>query len=103
VFERADRVGGLLTYGIPDFKMEKTHVDRRVDQMKAEGVTLQHQRQRRRQRRPRRTHEGVRRPRPLRRIDRPTRSAHPRPRTDGVEFAMDFLPQQNRRVAGLKV
>jgi glutamate synthase (NADPH) small chain len=38
VFEKNDRVGGLLRYGIPDFKMEKHHIDRRVDQMKAEGV-----------------------------------------------------------------
>ena len=38
VFEKNDRVGGLLRYGIPDFKMEKSHIDRRVDQMKAEGV-----------------------------------------------------------------
>jgi glutamate synthase (NADPH) small chain len=38
VFEKNDRVGGLLRYGIPDFKMEKHHIDLRVDQMKAEGV-----------------------------------------------------------------
>jgi glutamate synthase (NADPH/NADH) small chain len=40
VFEKNDRAGGLLRYGIPDFKMEKSHIDRRVDQMKAEGVTF---------------------------------------------------------------
>ena len=40
VFEKNDRVGGLLRYGIPDFKMEKSHIDRRVEQMKAEGVTI---------------------------------------------------------------
>src|SRR5450830_625986 len=40
VFEKNDRVGGLLRYGIPDFKMEKTHIDRRVKQMQAEGVTF---------------------------------------------------------------
>jgi glutamate synthase (NADPH) small chain len=40
LFEKNDRVGGLLRYGIPDFKMEKTHIDRRVDQMKAEGVVF---------------------------------------------------------------
>ncbi len=40
VFEKNDRVGGLLRYGIPDFKMEKTHIDRRVEQMQAEGVTF---------------------------------------------------------------
>ena len=38
LFEKNDRIGGLLRYGIPDFKMEKTHIDRRVEQMKAEGV-----------------------------------------------------------------
>jgi glutamate synthase (NADPH/NADH) small chain len=40
VFEKNDRVGGLLRYGIPDFKMEKSHIDRRVAQMQAEGVTF---------------------------------------------------------------
>jgi glutamate synthase (NADPH) small chain len=40
VYEKNDRVGGLLRYGIPDFKMEKTHIDRRVEQMQAEGVTF---------------------------------------------------------------
>jgi len=40
LFEKNDRVGGLLRYGIPDFKMEKTHIDRRVDQLVAEGVTI---------------------------------------------------------------
>ena len=38
VYERADRIGGLLRYGIPDFKMEKRHLDRRLEQMEAEGV-----------------------------------------------------------------
>jgi monoamine oxidase len=40
VFEKNSRIGGLLRYGIPDFKMEKSHIDRRVEQMKAEGVTF---------------------------------------------------------------
>ena len=40
VFEKNDRIGGLLRYGIPDFKMEKTHIDRRVAQMQAEGVAF---------------------------------------------------------------
>ncbi len=40
VFEKNSRIGGLLRYGIPDFKMEKTHIDRRVEQMSAEGVTF---------------------------------------------------------------
>src|SRR5512137_2795041 len=40
VFEKNDRIGGLLRYGIPDFKMEKSHIDRRIEQMCAEGVTF---------------------------------------------------------------
>jgi glutamate synthase (NADPH/NADH) small chain len=40
VFEKNDRIGGLLRYGIPDFKMEKTHIDRRVEQMRKEGVVF---------------------------------------------------------------
>ena len=41
VFERADRIGGLLRYGIPEFKMEKRHIDRRLDQMRAEGTKFE--------------------------------------------------------------
>ena len=41
VYERADRIGGLLRYGIPEFKMEKRHVDRRIDQMEAEGTRFE--------------------------------------------------------------
>ena len=40
LFEKNDRIGGLLRYGIPDFKMEKSHIDRRVEQMQAEGVVF---------------------------------------------------------------
>src|SRR5882672_7848766 len=40
VFEKNDRIGGLLRYGIPNFKMEKSHIDRRVEQMQAEGVSF---------------------------------------------------------------
>ena len=40
MFERNDAIGGLLRYGIPDFKMEKSHIDRRVAQMEAEGVVF---------------------------------------------------------------
>jgi glutamate synthase (NADPH/NADH) small chain len=100
VFERDDRIGGLLRYGIPDFKMEKGIIDRRMDQMHAEGVTF-------------RTSVdvgkdigaeellasfdavvlclGARVPRDL-----PVVGRH----LKGVMFAMDFLEQQNRRVAG---
>ena len=48
LFERADRIGGLLRYGIPDFKMHKRLLDRRLEQMAAEGVDVPHQRRRRR-------------------------------------------------------
>ncbi|MEI7591589.1 MAG: glutamate synthase subunit beta [Actinomycetes bacterium] len=41
VYERADRIGGLLRYGIPEFKMEKRHLDRRIDQMRAEGTMFE--------------------------------------------------------------
>lgn len=41
VYERADRIGGLLRYGIPEFKMEKRHIDRRLDQMRAEGTVFE--------------------------------------------------------------
>jgi len=40
LYEKNDRIGGLLRYGIPDFKMEKSHIDRRVEQLKAEGVSI---------------------------------------------------------------
>jgi glutamate synthase (NADPH/NADH) small chain len=40
LFEKNDRIGGLLRYGIPDFKLEKSHIDRRAEQLKAEGVTI---------------------------------------------------------------
>jgi glutamate synthase (NADPH) small chain len=99
VFERHAKPGGLLRYGIPDFKMEKIHVERRVEQMEAEGVTF---------------HcnvnvgidldanklvdgydavvlaGGAEKPRDL---------AIPGRELGGVHFAMDFLPQQNRRVS----
>jgi glutamate synthase (NADPH) small chain len=99
LYEKAARAGGLLRYGIPDFKMEKKHVDRRVEQMEAEGVTFHYN-----------VNVGVtvsakeladshdamiltggaEKPRDL-----------PIPGRDlaGVHFAMDFLPQQNRRVS----
>jgi glutamate synthase (NADPH/NADH) small chain len=100
VFEKSDRVGGLLRYGIPDFKMEKHHIDRRVEQMQAEGVEFRVNQ-----------HVGVNvggatllsdfdavvlsggseQPRDL---NGPGRDL------DGIHFAMDFLPLQNKRVAG---
>ena len=98
VFEKNERPGGLLRYGIPDFKMEKHLIDRRLEQMRAEGVTF---------------HCGVyvggdadkllgdfdavalcggcEAPRDLPIAGRDL---------GGIHFAMDYLPQQNRRVAG---
>ncbi|HVR21681.1 MAG TPA: glutamate synthase subunit beta, partial [Polyangiaceae bacterium] len=100
LYERDDRIGGLLTYGIPDFKMEKELVHRRVKQMTEEGVVFK---------------AGVDVGRSLTGDD--LRSQHdavvlaigsrkprdlpvPGRELDGVHFAMDFLVQQNRRVAG---
>jgi NADPH-dependent glutamate synthase beta subunit-like oxidoreductase len=117
VFEKNSRIGGLLRYGIPDFKMEKSHIDRRVEQMQAEGVVF-------------RTGVLVGRcsPRTARSPTMPrTPSAAeqlkpdfdavllaggaensrdlpvPGRELDGVHFAMEFLPQQNKVVAGDKV
>ena len=103
LYERADRVGGLLRYGIPDFKMEKWVIDRRVALLEAEGVTV-------------RTgvdvggsvswaqlrgsHDGLviaTGARVARELDVPGRALA------GVVQAMDFLEQQNQRVAGLSV
>jgi glutamate synthase (NADPH/NADH) small chain len=104
LFEKADRIGGLLRYGIPDFKMDKYHIDRRVEQMRAEGVEFRVN-----------AHvgaagkNGVSAARLLEEFDALVASAgseHPRDLDvpgrdlDGVHFAMDFLPLQNRRVAG---
>jgi glutamate synthase (NADPH/NADH) small chain len=99
LYEKNQKIGGLMRYGIPDFKMEKVHIDRRVIQMTAEGVTF---------------HLGVKvgddvalgnlvdqhdavilsggaeRPRDL-----PIKGRN----LKGVHFAMEFLPQQNRRVS----
>ena len=120
LFEKNDRVGGLLRYGIPDFKMEKVHIDRRVAQMQAEGVTF-------------RTGVMVGKAQdPLGKDSKVTNWAKetitpeqlqkdfdavlltggaeqsrdlPVPGRDlaGVHFAMEFLPQQNKVNAGDKV
>jgi glutamate synthase (NADPH/NADH) small chain len=100
VFEKADRIGGLLRYGIPNFKMEKHLIDRRLDQMRAEGVRFRTG-----------AHVGVNvAVEDLRREHHALLLAggaeHPRnlpvPGRDlaGIHFAMDFLPQQNRRNEG---
>jgi glutamate synthase (NADPH/NADH) small chain len=100
VFERDDRVGGLLTYGIPDFKMEKHLVKRRVEQMRAEGVEFKTS-----------VHVGkdVKAKDLVKDFDavclaggsrKPRDLAVPGRELRGVHFAMSFLEQQNRRVAG---
>src|SRR4051795_3328397 len=120
VFEKNDRIGGLLRYGIPDFKMEKSHIDRRVEQMKAEGVVFR---------------TGVMigaAKEPLGKGSKVTNLAKetitpeqlqkdfdavvltggaeqsrdlpvPGRDLDGIHFAMEFLPQQNKVNAGDKV
>ncbi len=100
LYERSDRVGGLLTYGIPDFKLEKWIVQRRVEQMRAEGVEIVtncHVGRDLHADELRARHDaicltvGSTRPRDL---NVPGREL------DGVHFAMEFLPQQNRRNFG---
>ena len=115
VFEKADRVGGLLRYGIPDFKMEKHHIDRRVEQMEAEGVKF-------------RTSVLIGKdfpatvangsketifPEDLEKdfdaivmaggAEQPRDLPVPGRELKGVHFAMDFLPQQNKVNAGDKL
>jgi glutamate synthase (NADPH/NADH) small chain len=100
LFEKNDRIGGLMRYGIPDFKMEKAQIDRRAAQMQAEGVEIRTN-----------AHIGVD-------IDaqmllaefdavmvtggaeQPRDLNVPGRELDGIHFAMDFLPDQNRVVAG---
>src|SRR5213075_2415657 len=103
VYEKFAKAGGLLRYGIPDFKMEKHIIDRRVAQMEAEGVTFHYG-----------VHVGGASPNSIdpRELHRQydavalTGGAEagrdlpiPGRDLDGIHFAMDFLPQQNRRVS----
>jgi glutamate synthase (NADPH) small chain len=103
VFEKAQRIGGLLRYGIPDFKMDKTLINRRMAQMQAEGVEFRSN-----------SHVGGDIPtrRLLNRFDALVLAGgSEKPRDlkvegrdlNGVHFAMDFLTQQNDRVAGVEV
>jgi glutamate synthase (NADPH/NADH) small chain len=100
VFEKSDRIGGLLRYGIPDFKMEKHHIDRRLSQMEAEGVTFRTG-----------VHVGVNLSteelsRDFHAIllaagaEQPRNLPIPGRELKGIYFAMDFLPQHNKRNAG---
>ena len=103
VFEKADRIGGLLRYGIPDFKMEKQVLDRRLDQMIAEGVVFQAN-----------AHIGQNVPvEDLRKnfdaillaggAESPRDLKVPGRELKGIHFAMDYLPQQNKKIAGDEV
>jgi glutamate synthase (NADPH) small chain len=103
VFEKADRIGGLLRYGIPEFKMEKWVLDRRLDQMKSEGVEF-------------RTGVHVGQSISADALERefdaillaggaeqPRDLPVPGRELKGIHFAMDFLPQQNKVCAGDQV
>jgi glutamate synthase (NADPH/NADH) small chain len=99
VYEKNAKAGGLMRYGIPDFKMEKRHIDRRIAQMEAEGVSFHYN-----------AHVGIEIS-----IDelvakydavalsggaeKPRDLPIPGRELDGIHFAMEFLPQQNRRVS----
>ena len=100
LFEKNDRVGGLLRYGIPDFKMEKRHIDRRMEQMKAEGVEFRINQHVGVNVSARKLHDefdavlltgGSEHPRDL---NVPGRELQ------GVHYALEFLIQQNKRNAG---
>jgi len=103
VLEKADRIGGLLRYGIPDFKMDKHHIDRRIAQMQAEGVYF-------------RPNNHVGKDFPFQQLidefdaitltggsEKPRDLSVPGRELNGIHFAMQFLPQQNKRVAGSKI
>ena len=100
LYEKADRIGGLLRYGIPNFKLEKTVLDRRLEQMKAEGVKFV-------------TNANVGHNVPIEDLQRdfdavlltggaeqPRDLAVPGRELKGIHFAMEFLPQQNQRCEG---
>ncbi len=103
VFEKNDRIGGLLRYGIPDFKMEKHLIDRRMQQMRAEGVEF-------------RVSQNIGVNVPAKKLvdefdavvltggaENPRDLPVPGRELAGVHFAMEFLPQQNKVVAGDQV
>lgn len=100
VFEKNDRIGGLLRYGIPDFKLDKSNIDRRIAQMEAEGVTFKVNQN---------VGENVSAADLERDFDAvilaggaelPRDLPVPGRELDGVHFAMDFLTPNNKMVAG---
>jgi glutamate synthase (NADPH/NADH) small chain len=103
VFEKADRIGGILRYGIPDFKLEKRYIDRRLEQMQGEGVVFE-------------TRVAIGKDISLSYLRRawdaivitagatvPRDLNLPGREMKGIHFALDFLTQQNRRIAGDKI
>lgn len=103
VFERSDRIGGLLRYGIPDFKLEKSVIDRRVRMMEQEGIIFRTN-----------AHVGVNiSAKHLQQefdaivltggASAPRDLPIPGRNLKGVHYAMEFLPQQNKRVAGDRI
>ena len=113
VYEKSDRIGGLLRYGIPDFKMEKWLIDRRMQQMEAEGVTFRPAVRVGRQHPGRGVvdwaTESIAAEQLLAEFDavvlaggaeQPRDLPVPGRELDGIHFAMEFLPLQNKRVAG---
>lgn len=103
LFERNDAIGGAMRYGIPDYKLPKTYIQRRVDQMMAEGVVIKTN-----------TNVGVDVTVDELKADFDVvcltgGSTEPRDLTisgrelSGIHFAMDFLPQSNKRVAGQEI
>jgi glutamate synthase (NADPH) small chain len=100
VYEKADRIGGLLRYGIPNFKLEKHILDRRIEQMRAEGVVFETS-----------AHVGVSISVQFLReefdaillcggAEQPRDLKIPGRELKGIHYAMDFLPQQNKRCEG---
>jgi glutamate synthase (NADPH/NADH) small chain len=100
VYEKSDRIGGLMRYGIPNFKLEKSILDRRIEQMRGEGVTFVPN-----------AHVGVNVDVQTLRdecdvillaggSERSRDLAIPGRELKGIHFAMEFLPQQNRRCEG---
>ena len=100
VFEKNDRIGGLLRYGIPDFKMEKHLIDRRINQMREEGVTFRPNIYIGRDITTKEIAEDFNAVALCGGAEHPRDLPAPGRELDGVHFAMEFLPQQNRRVAG---
>jgi glutamate synthase (NADPH/NADH) small chain len=100
VFERSDRIGGLLRYGIPDFKMEKVVLDRRLDQLRAEGVVFTTGVDIGRDVTVAELREGFDAVLLAGGATSARELAVPGRELAGVHAAMDFLEQQNRRVAG---